>query len=95
MSGLLSERETFLNVALGAAALAEFTAAFGRIARPEAGVTMWHIVTVLPLVLHETSRRAIEKRLPKSGLRSILTYSAVDPVWVCRSTCGECSTFGF
>ena len=73
MSGLLSERETFLNVALGAAALAEFTAAFGRTARPEAGVTLWHVVTVLPLVFHETSRRAIEKRLLKSGLRSILT----------------------
>jgi hypothetical protein len=72
--GLLNEHETFLNVALGAAALAEFTAAFQKVTpRAEAGVSLWHLATVLPLVFHETSRRAIAKRQPRSGLRSILT----------------------
>jgi len=73
-NGLLNEHESFLNVALGAAALAEFTAAFQNVAaRPESDATLWHLATVLPLVFHETSRRAIAKRLPRSGLRSILT----------------------
>lgn len=73
-SGLLNEHEAFLNVALGAAALAEFTAAFQKvIPRSEMAVSLWHLATVLPLVFHETSRRAIAKRQPRSGLRSILT----------------------
>jgi hypothetical protein len=73
-TALLSEHEAFLNVALGAAALAEFTAAFQKVTpRAEPGVSLWHLVTVLPLVFHETSRRAISKRQPRSGLRSILT----------------------
>jgi hypothetical protein len=73
-TALLSEHEAFLNVALGAAALAEFTSAFQKVApRTEPGVSLWHIATVLPLVFQETSRRAISKRQPRSGLRSILT----------------------
>lgn len=73
-TGLLTEHEAFLNVALGAAALAEFTNAFQKVSpRPEPGVSLWHLTTVLPLVFQETSRRAISKRQPRSGLRSILT----------------------
>lgn len=73
-NGLLAEHEAFLNVALGAAALAEFTTAFEKATpRTEPGVSLWHLATVIPLVFHETSRRAISKRQPRSGLRSILT----------------------
>lgn len=72
--GLLNEYEVMLNVGLGAEALTAYTAAFER-AQGTSGevVTLWHIVTVLPLVFHEVSRRAISKRQSRSGLRSILT----------------------
>jgi hypothetical protein len=73
-AGLLNEYEAMLNPGLGAEALASFTAAFEGVPdRPEQMVTLWHIATVLPLVFHEVSRRAISKRLVRSGLRSILT----------------------
>jgi ABC-three component (ABC-3C) system Middle Component 3 len=72
--GLLNEYELMLNVGLGAEALVAYTAAFER-AQGSSGeaITLWHIVTVLPLVFHEVSRRAISKRQSRSGLRSILT----------------------
>jgi len=71
---LLNEYELMLNVGLGARALHAYTVAFQSIKeRPEEAVTLWHLATVLPLVFHETSRRAISKRQPRSGLRSILT----------------------
>ena len=75
MSGaLLNEYEAMLNVGLGAEALAAYTSAFSSLPRrPEEMVTMWHIATVLPLVFHGASRRAIAKRQNRSGLRSILT----------------------
>jgi hypothetical protein len=73
-SGLLNEYEAMLNVGLGAEALAAYTAAFQAARpRPEDAVTLWHLATVLPLVFHEVSRRAISKRQPRSGLRAILT----------------------
>ena len=73
-SALLTEHEVMLNVGLGAEALRAYTAAFqGAQERPEEAVTLWHLATVLPLVFHEVSRRAISKRQPRSGLRSILT----------------------
>lgn len=73
-SKLLNEHEVMLNVGLGAEALVAFTAAFHAIsARQEKSVTLWHLATVLPLVFHHTSRRAITKRQVRSGLRSILT----------------------
>lgn len=73
-AGLLNEYETMLNVGLGAEALRAYTAAFHRgRERQEQEVTLWHLATVLPLVFHEVSRRAISKRRVTSGLRSILT----------------------
>lgn len=72
--GLLNEYEVMLNVGLGAEALAAYTAAFLAVKeRPEQSVTLWHLSTVLPLVFHEVSRRAISKHQTRSGLRSILT----------------------
>lgn len=75
MSGnLLNEHEMMLNVGLGAEALAAYTATFQVVdERPEQALTLWHVATVLPLVFHEASRRAISKRQARSGLRSILT----------------------
>jgi hypothetical protein len=71
---LLNEHEVMLNVGLGAEALAAFAAAFQAVPeRPEEALTLWHVTTVLPLVFHGTSRRAISKRQVRSGLRSILT----------------------
>lgn len=79
--GLLTEHEAFLNIALGAAALAEFTAAFQKVApRAESALSLWHLATVLPLVFQETSRRAISKRQPRSGLRSILTRDPANDI---------------
>jgi hypothetical protein len=74
MSGsLLNEYEVMLNVGLGAEALRAYTSAFQIVPdRPEEAVTLWHLATVLPLVFHEVSRRAISKRKARSGLRSIL-----------------------
>lgn len=72
--GLLNEHEVMLNVGLGAECLRAYTAAFhSEEERLEEAVTIWHIATVLPLAFHEVSRRAISKRQPRSGLRSILT----------------------
>lgn len=74
MSGtLLREYEIMQNPALGANALWAFTQGF--ISRPTGELqllTMWHLVSVLPLVFHDTSRKMILKRRESSGLRSIL-----------------------
>ena len=72
--GLLNEYEAMLNVGLGAEALTAYTAAFHAVReRREQAVTLWHLATVLPLVFHEVSRKAISKHQARSGLRSILT----------------------
>ena len=72
-SGLLSEYEIMLNVGLGAEALGAYAAGFdGASTDSNDTVTLWHLVTVLPLAFHQTSRRAIMKRQSRSGLRSIL-----------------------
>lgn len=72
-SGLLNEYEMMLNVGLGAETLHAFVSAFHKASdNPEEAVTLWHLTTVLPLVYHEVSRRAISKRRVNSGLRSIL-----------------------
>ena len=71
--GLLDEYEVMLNTGLGAETLYAYTAAFNKVReRQEDAVTLWHLATVLPLVFHEVSRRAITKRRPSSGLRAIL-----------------------
>jgi hypothetical protein len=64
-----------LNVGLGAECLYAYVAAFHAVPNRPKGhvVTLWHLVTVLPLVFNEASRRAITKRRVASGLRSILT----------------------
>jgi hypothetical protein len=70
---LLREYEIMQNPALGANALWAFTQGF--ISRPMEELqhlTLWHLVTVLPLVFHDTSRKMIIKRKQTSGLRSIL-----------------------
>lgn len=73
-SGLLNEHEVMQNVGLGAEALNAYTTAFLAVHnRSEAAVTLWHLATVLPMIFHEVSRRAILKRHISSGLRSILT----------------------
>lgn len=43
-------------------------------------LTLWHLVSVLPLVFHDTSRIMILKRRVSSGLRSILDREAVSSV---------------
>lgn len=70
---LIRERETMLNPALGAYALWAFVCGFER-TRGSAGnrLSLWHMVTVLPLVYHTVSRRAISIRRESSGLRAIL-----------------------
>lgn len=71
--GLLDEYEVMLNAGLGAEALYAYTAAFSEVReRQEEAVTLWHLATVLPLVFHEVSRKAITKRRRSSGLRSVL-----------------------
>ncbi len=73
-SSLLNEYEVMLNVGLGAEALYSFVSGFHKaMGNSEEAVTLWHLATVLPLVYHEVSRRAISKRQLRSGLRSILT----------------------
>lgn len=71
---LLNEFESMRNIALGAEALRAYVAGFDAVRdRPaERVVTLWDLATVLPLVLHELSRRAISKRQVRSGLRAIL-----------------------
>jgi hypothetical protein len=74
IGGLLNEFEVMLNIGLGAEALSAYTNKFqAEREGPEEAVTLWHLVTVLPLVFNEASRRAISKRQLRSGLRSILT----------------------
>jgi Family of unknown function (DUF6521) len=73
IGGLLNEYEVMLNVGLGAEALTAFTVAFHAVPkRQESTPTLWHMATVLPLVFHEVSRRAITKHQARSGLRSVL-----------------------
>ncbi|AUW93049.1 hypothetical protein BXT84_03030 [Sulfobacillus thermotolerans] len=69
---LLREYEIMWNPALGCNALWAFTQGF--ISRPSQGqlLTIWHLVSVLPLVFHDTTRKIILKRRKSSGLRSIL-----------------------
>lgn len=79
--GLLNEHESMLNVGLGAQALWAYTTKFNQAQnRKEEAVTLWHIATVLPLVFHGTSRRAISKRRLKSGLRSILNRDPLNDI---------------
>lgn len=82
MSGtLLHEYEIMQNPALGANALWAFTDGF--ISRSEEKLqplTLWHIVSVLPLVFHDTSRKMILKRNQSSGLRSILDRDTASSV---------------
>jgi ABC-3C biological conflict system middle component len=75
MSGtLLQEYEVMLNIGLGAEAIAAYANSFEETKHDAAHViTLWHLATVLPLIFHQASRRAISKRQPRSGLRSILT----------------------
>jgi len=80
-NGLLNEYEVMINVGLGAEALWAYTVGFHRIrGRPEECMTLWHLATVLPLIFHGVSRRAISKRRVKSGLRSILTRDPANDV---------------
>lgn len=67
---LLREYEIMLNPALGACALQFFVKGFVKKYKEEPKITLWHLVTVLPLVFHQISRKAIIKR--RVGLRSIL-----------------------
>jgi len=69
MSVLLNEYEAMLNVGLGAEALTAYTAAFHAVReRREQAVTLWHLATVLPLVFHEVSRKAILTRNPENDI---------------------------
>ncbi|OMD50013.1 three component ABC system middle component [Paenibacillus odorifer] len=72
MSGiLLREYEIMQNPALGANVLWAFAQGF--VSQPmEQSLTLWHLVSVLPLVFHNNSRKVILKRREASGLRSIL-----------------------
>jgi Family of unknown function (DUF6521) len=70
---LLQEYEIMQNPALGANAIWAFTQGF--FARPPEelrSLTLWHLVTILPLIYHDTSRNMILKKREASGLRSIL-----------------------
>jgi hypothetical protein len=71
---LLREYETMQNVALCAYALGSFASGFEEdVASRERGLTLWHLFSMLPLVLHEIPRKVITKRRVASGLRSILS----------------------
>lgn len=67
---LLREFEIMLNPALGAYSLLFFIRGFVRKCDGTPQITLWHLITVLPLVFHQVSRKAILKR--RVGLRSIL-----------------------
>jgi hypothetical protein len=68
---LLREYEIMLNPALGAYSLLFFIKGFiSKQSDKQPEITLWHLVTVLPLVFHIVSRKAILKR--KGGLRYIL-----------------------
>jgi hypothetical protein len=66
---LLEEYEIMLNPSLGAYALHSFVKEFTAKAQNDSKITLWHIMTILPLVYHHISRRAI---LKKRSLRTIL-----------------------
>lgn len=70
---LLQEYEIMQNPALGANTLWAFAQGFfsGK-QDTEKQLTLWHMVSVLPLVYQKTSRKVILKRQINSGLRSIL-----------------------
>lgn len=70
-SPLLMEHETLLNTALAASSLQAFAKEYNRSSKDK-GASLWHLMTVLPLVFNRTSRTAISKRRRSSGLRSIL-----------------------
>ncbi|MGG0875164.1 three component ABC system middle component [Bacillus inaquosorum] len=73
MGTLLREYEIMQNPALGASALWAFSQGFlSRQSEKVRLLTLWHLVSVLPLVYQETSRKMILKRREASGLRSIL-----------------------
>lgn len=82
MSGiLLSEYEIMLNPALGANALWAFTHGFVSENKKDLhSLSLWHLVTVLPLVYHEVTRKIIIKRRASSGLRSILERDSVSSI---------------
>ncbi|MFS0752699.1 three component ABC system middle component [Oceanobacillus sp. 1P07AA] len=70
---LLQEYEIMQNSALGANALWAFAHGFfSEKQDTEKKLTLWHMVSVLPLVYQKTSRKVILKRQVTSGLRSIL-----------------------
>lgn len=73
---LLSEYETMQNVGIGALSLWGFCGEFQKVSDAARGPTLWHLATVLPLVLNERSRRAIAKRRVTSGLRAIIPRDA-------------------
>ncbi|MFD2616533.1 three component ABC system middle component [Terrilactibacillus laevilacticus] len=73
MGTLLREYEIMQNPALGANALWAFSQGFlSRQSENKRLLTLWHLVSILPLVYQETSRKMILKRREASGLRSIL-----------------------
>lgn len=70
---LLQEYEIMQNPAIGANALWAFTQGFkSRPTEELEPLTLWHLITVLPLVFHDTGRKTILKKRKSSGLRSIL-----------------------
>jgi hypothetical protein len=70
---LLQEYKVMQNPALGANALLAFAQGFfSEKQDTKKQLTLWHMVSVLPLVYQETSRKVILKRQINSGLRSIL-----------------------
>src|SRR6185503_1699027 len=61
------------NVALCAYALGTLASGFHQAApSQESGLTLWHMFSALPLVLHDIPRKIISKKRVGSGLRSIL-----------------------
>jgi hypothetical protein len=78
---LLSEYETMMNVGLGAQALWAFAAGYHEQERAGSdALSLWHVVTVLPLVFHSVGRRTINRRHASSGLRSVLARDANNDV---------------
>ncbi|RKP56253.1 hypothetical protein D7Z26_06350 [Cohnella endophytica] len=78
---LLREYEIMQNPALGANALWAYTQGFiSRPAEELQPITLWHFISVLPLVFQDTSRKMILKRKQSSGLRSILDRDTASSV---------------
>lgn len=72
-TAVFHEFEIMQNSVLGAHVLWAFADGFSSVDKNYNNeLTLWHLITVLPLVFHEVSRRAINKRRVSSGLRSIL-----------------------